>query len=420
MGKIYKNIKRIFALFLIMLFSVENFAAIVSDNDGSAFVTKSEFEALKKDFESQIVNYNDSIDKKIDGAISAYLAGINLQKAQSIYTILKDWDNVTMRNYELKNSYKVPGAKISLSYYAAGHSNQWNRYPSAYGLALVGRNASQKAQLKSVILKEGEEENYNDLTKNKFYWNGVITDYEEKIAMSKLGYNDGQDVVSANFDIKLEVYDTVKLNTIDNGYYDSIGDFWDSKWKPLIRGTWKTESGSSSTSRVDWTPTFNGGFFNWSSQYKNDKIENKYELTWAAVDENVVNPDFSHCFYMFSDNTNTSKDMIDAMTINKAGTWIKLTAQASIPDSAAGTRTGGGTWDDVDIGNSWVRGYIESHYLPDQLNAEVFDWTRGETSGGKYAIPTIGGLGPISSAAIYLQKNDFNYTFKDKDYSKEV
>ena len=51
----------------------------MSDNDGAAFVTKAEFEALKKNFASQIEQYNISIDSKIDGAIANYLAGRNLQ-----------------------------------------------------------------------------------------------------------------------------------------------------------------------------------------------------------------------------------------------------------------------------------------------------------------------------------------------------
>ena len=55
-------------------------AAIISDNDGAAFVTKAEFEALKQNFADQIDNYNTSIDSKIDGAIAYYLAGIKLAK----------------------------------------------------------------------------------------------------------------------------------------------------------------------------------------------------------------------------------------------------------------------------------------------------------------------------------------------------
>ena len=39
-------VKRTLALFLIVLMSIESFGAVVSDNDGSAFITKAEFVAL--------------------------------------------------------------------------------------------------------------------------------------------------------------------------------------------------------------------------------------------------------------------------------------------------------------------------------------------------------------------------------------
>ena len=86
---------------LIALLSLNAFAAIVSDNDGSAFVTKSEFEAFKADFERQILNYNLSIDQKIDGAIATYLAGINLnvrETLQNCTSILKYPLNVYMNS----------------------------------------------------------------------------------------------------------------------------------------------------------------------------------------------------------------------------------------------------------------------------------------------------------------------------------
>ena len=57
---------------------------MVSDNDGAAFVTKAEFEALKENFAEQIEDYNTSIDSKIDGAIASYLAGIQLTKEQTL------------------------------------------------------------------------------------------------------------------------------------------------------------------------------------------------------------------------------------------------------------------------------------------------------------------------------------------------
>ena len=72
--------KKALCLIFAFLFSINSFAAVVSDNDGSAFITKAEFEAMKKDFDSQIDNYNNSIDAKIDGAIASYLAGTRLKR----------------------------------------------------------------------------------------------------------------------------------------------------------------------------------------------------------------------------------------------------------------------------------------------------------------------------------------------------
>ena len=80
MKKSTRIVKKLLALFLVVLMSIESFAAVVSDNDGSAFITKAEFDSLKNNFQSQIDQYNTSIDSKIDGAIASYLAGISVAK----------------------------------------------------------------------------------------------------------------------------------------------------------------------------------------------------------------------------------------------------------------------------------------------------------------------------------------------------
>ena len=75
-----KTLKRLVCLVLSILLRLNTFAAVISDNDGAAFVTKAEFDSLKKSFADQIVNYNESIDSKIDGAIASYLAGTAKKK----------------------------------------------------------------------------------------------------------------------------------------------------------------------------------------------------------------------------------------------------------------------------------------------------------------------------------------------------
>ena len=106
-----KIIKIFISLLLFVSLTTSVFAAVVSDNDGSAFITKSEFEAMKKDFNDQIKNYNSSIDSKIDGAIAAYLAGITNPKINA-EVINKSWKEVTAINGVLNNTYKVPNVDL--------------------------------------------------------------------------------------------------------------------------------------------------------------------------------------------------------------------------------------------------------------------------------------------------------------------
>ncbi len=73
-----KLIKKSFIIVFIVAFHFSSIAAAVSDNDGSAFITKAEFDSLKSSFQSQLDSNNAHIDFKIDYAISTYLAGITV------------------------------------------------------------------------------------------------------------------------------------------------------------------------------------------------------------------------------------------------------------------------------------------------------------------------------------------------------
>ena len=97
MKKASRLIKRYIALILVLLFSIESFAAVVGDNDGAAFITKAEFDSMKNDFQSQLDRYNSSLDNKIDGAIASYLAGVGIEKR----TLIKN----AISNYALLRFY---------------------------------------------------------------------------------------------------------------------------------------------------------------------------------------------------------------------------------------------------------------------------------------------------------------------------
>ena len=80
--------KKALCLIFAFLLSINSFAAVVSDNDGSAFITKAEFDSLKNNFQSQLDQYNSNIDNKIDGAIASYLAGIVAERTENLDSII--------------------------------------------------------------------------------------------------------------------------------------------------------------------------------------------------------------------------------------------------------------------------------------------------------------------------------------------
>ena len=98
MNKPYRLIKRRLALILVLLFSIESFAAVVGDNDGAAFITKAEFDSMKNDFQSQLDRYNSSLDNKIDGAIASYLSGIGVQKQTELKILVDNYQDIFWMN----------------------------------------------------------------------------------------------------------------------------------------------------------------------------------------------------------------------------------------------------------------------------------------------------------------------------------
>ena len=179
-------------LFFAFLFSIESFAAVVSDNDGSAFVTKAEFEALKKDFADQIINYNDSIDGKIDGAIASYLAGMNINKKMDykvIPTYLTDDIYVNFMNGYLKPEFRLPNLNYDYNIYIfRNHYDSdgitrlytiYGNYNIQYSNPNWGTIETNKKPL--IKLVNGTEGANGD-----FCWDGIALRYNESILLSSL------------------------------------------------------------------------------------------------------------------------------------------------------------------------------------------------------------------------------------------
>ena len=115
--------KIILSIALIAGLTINTFSAVVSDNDGSAFITKAEFDSLKNNFQSQLDSYNSNIDSKIDAAIASYLAGIKVSKVEyALVTSPGVWecvrDRVNENDYTWRYKYGSP--RIDLTFHLNG------------------------------------------------------------------------------------------------------------------------------------------------------------------------------------------------------------------------------------------------------------------------------------------------------------
>ena len=138
MKKYLKRLKKLIVL-LVFTMTFNAFSAIVGDNDGAAFITKSEFDSLKNDFQAQINNYNSSIDAKLDGAIASYLAGINISvntEKTPLFVSIYGY-NPTFHHNDKFNKTTVDTTKniitgsygLNISFFAATHwESQRNGY----------------------------------------------------------------------------------------------------------------------------------------------------------------------------------------------------------------------------------------------------------------------------------------------------
>ena len=107
--------KKALCLIFAFLLSINSFASIVSDNDGSAFITKAEYDSLKNNFQAQIDSYNTGIDNKIDNAIASYISGITVQKTVTESIINSKWEEISAMNGTFNNTFKVPS--LDLQFY---------------------------------------------------------------------------------------------------------------------------------------------------------------------------------------------------------------------------------------------------------------------------------------------------------------
>ena len=188
--KCKKRIVIFFSLIILIVNSTLNFSAVVSDNDGAAFVTKAEFESLKDNFNTQIERYNVSIDSKIDGAIASYLAGINLRKKEMRKKLIKSATSWLMYNTNDYPKY-VDGKPYITGYSFSGNLNDTSK-GIAYGNTISGVNYNGNSSYltnggfkKHIVGKPSKNESKNGNTNYVSEWQGYYKDEGELLTMAR-------------------------------------------------------------------------------------------------------------------------------------------------------------------------------------------------------------------------------------------
>ena len=76
MKKIVRFSKKLLALFIVAILNINTYATTTS-NDGSAFITKAEFDSLINNFNKQMNIYRADLNAKIDNSIASYIGGLS-------------------------------------------------------------------------------------------------------------------------------------------------------------------------------------------------------------------------------------------------------------------------------------------------------------------------------------------------------
>ncbi len=296
-----KMFKKALCLSFALLLSINSLAAVVSDNDGSAFVTKSEFEALKKDFQSQIDKYNTSIDSKTDGAIAAYLAGLQVAKREYVQLDAKTnysfplimqsnvnlWNDVNSTDY-----YNVPRNRVRYSSFALANFTYRNGAGNASNAVIWNDETDDSL----ITVPPGDRNGYPMFG---FLQDNTV-DINPKSAQlySIINANENRNVGGTNYKIfNLDNYgigyqylDYKKSLTVskqnNQGHFNTSTFWWNYSGVLGFTDTGGTNySGNGSV--TDWTETccYAGGKGGGNNQTKYDDINSSHIGEWC----NLVN-----------------------------------------------------------------------------------------------------------------------------------
>ncbi len=342
MNSNYKIIK-IFIIAFVIMFSLSSFGAIVNDNDGSAFITKSEFEALKEEFANQLTSYNDSIDGKIDGAIASYLAGIKLSTKKSRKLYFSNWKNITMFNKALTNEWKLPNVNLALNFVAStpNSSGGWMTFWWAVGSLIYGRDATDYAE--RIVVDAGPENNANEYA----IWIGKSCNLVDTIKISRIGKD-----VTSNGDLGhiawpataggTQTFAFINATQIEPGYYSNLDDLEKDIWNPRFQ--WIANRGGYTAVKEYETCISKSNAFSIELKEVDDKIyEYEHILNWDNYTwPQVTDTDWTKSLRTMEVPSGTTATYIRQYLLSQAtkvGKWAGSTVSVHCYGQRANTNT---------------------------------------------------------------------------------
>ena len=400
--------KKALCLVFAFLLSIESFAAIVSDNDGAAFVTKAEFDALKNNFANQVDQYNTSIDSKIDGAIASYLAGVNLFKNENADIIFKDWEEVSCFSGNISPTFVLPDWNGSTIYTnphredVSATRQDWKGFQIA--LKFNYTNTANKYNTRPLITGITEGANWA----NGATWNGVAIGFREYFTFLAFTINDINphalnDPYYYSFTAGFKNFNELNLD----GYYPNLQSDWIDRWGLVF--TWNysgTMTGSTTYSGVR-TGNFNKAI---DTNVVLEKVDGKTKnfehilqydgaQSWEVSNEKCLKT-FKQCTGVgTSTNTNTSTTMFNTATNSSKFMYEAFDLFSS---GTSGVTDGRTIW----------YGSNMSELIYEFNNDATFTNT---DDAGK-VLPSIGYLGSLSANNIKQFENSLVYNFNKKEY----
>ena len=177
-SKFLKHGKRLVAIMLVLFMNINSFATTTS-NDGSAFITKAEFDSLINNFNEQMDIYQSGFNAKIDTSIAQYLAGLATQTSTTLPVLNPLWSEVSAFNGKIAPTFTIPDLNI---YYGGGAKGyvSWSGGYKRYSLSISARYTYSNGNKNTrALVKCNVNEDQQSASGAKFAWDGVENSYKE-------------------------------------------------------------------------------------------------------------------------------------------------------------------------------------------------------------------------------------------------